>query len=142
MSEDESCKEAISQSSNGSSNIKVEHTRLALPSNAKGYNMSKPRHSSSSISPLKSIPEATGNGASEIEVVDHADTLRVSTSHDTSIKDSIKSDDSISTPSMSLLAVTVPKGPAARSASLQPPQETEDETEISLFNRRQSGKLI
>ena len=41
---------------------------------------------------------------------------------------------------MSLLEVTGPKGPSARSASLQPPHEIEDETDMLLFNRRQSGE--
>jgi hypothetical protein len=38
--------------------------------------------------------------------------------------------------------VTVPKCNSTRSASLQPPLETEDETDMSLFNRRQSGKSV
>ena len=118
--------------------MKVEHSRLAIPSTSKGYNSSKQRHSTSSISLLKSIPEATGNGASEIETAETINTPEIP--RELPPKAPLKSFGSTPSSSMSLLEVTGPKGPSARSASLQPPHEIEDETDMLLFNRRQSGE--
>ena len=140
-SENEEAKDQGTQEGSG----KVEHSRLTIPSNSKGYNSNKQRHSTSSISPLKSIPEATGNGASEIDATEKVDALEVSTSTASSeqpLKVPMKSIDSTPSSSMSLLAVTVPKGPSTRSASLQPPHEIEDDPDALLFNRRQSGELM
>ena len=125
--------------------MKVEHSRLAIPSTSKGYNSSKQRHSTSSISLLKSIPEATGNGASEIETAENVNAPEIPTSvasRELPPRAPLKSFGSTPSSSMSLLEVTGPKGPSARSASLQPPHEIEDETDMLLFNRRQSGEKV
>ena len=143
VSEDDMTRVASPQTTFGThSPTKIEHSRLAIPSNSKGYNTTKHRHSSSSISLLKSIPEAAGNGASEIETVENMDLSSTLNLTDKSNEGSIKS--AVSTPGStpSLLEVTLPKGPTLRSASLQPPQETEEEIEMALFNRRQSGKYM
>ena len=141
VSESEDPKDQVIQENNGPDSVKIEPSRLTIPSSSK-----KQRHSASSISLLKSIPEATGNGASEVEVADQIDKSEISTSNPSneqpSSKVPLKSVDSTPSSSMSLLNVTVSKGPSARSASLQPPQEIEDETEMLLFNRRQSGILV
>ena len=144
-SENEEPNDQGTQDNNGSGSVKVEHSRLIIPSNSKGYNSNKQRHSTSSISPLKSIPEATGNGSSDSDSTEKIEAVETSTciaSSEQPLKVPPKSIDSTPSSSMSLLAVTVPKGPSIRSASLQPPHEIEDENEMLLFNRRQSGKLM
>ena len=98
------------------------------------------RKSSSSSSPLKSIPEAASNGASEINVVENDRALDISSPPDNSVAGAKSTEAAESSSSKATLGVAMPAGLAARSASLQPPNESEDETEISLFNRRQSGK--
>ena len=137
-SEDEAVKESLTPSNIGAQTAKLEQSRLTIPPNPKCYNTSKHRLSSSSISPLKSIPESTSNGATEIEIAENENT---SSSNDNITKISTKSTDSNLSLSTSLLGVMMPKGPSVRSASLHPPNENDDETEMSLFNRRQSGEF-